>query len=76
MMCFVGIKAQTVDTKIAVNSQTDDNPSILYTLTVEPLKKTQVILSWCNHNHLKSLATGSALWTELIIRAVEHKPTI
>ena len=29
MMCFVGIKAQTVDTKIAVNSQTDDKTFVV-----------------------------------------------
>lgn len=28
-MCFVGIKAQTVDTKIAVNSQTDDKTFVV-----------------------------------------------
>ena len=56
--------------------QTDDNPSVLYSLGGEPFQKTMVIFTRCYHRHLHPFTTGTTFWSEPIERPSEQKPTV
>ena len=53
-------------TVLTLVAQANDYPSVLHTLSGEPLNQTMIILARGNHRHLYPLATGSSFRSEPI----------